>query len=202
MSQSVGLSPEQKAKNATSRKFYQLIIRWHFICALIFTPLIIVVTVSGIIYLFEHEYENIVYQDLKFVEPGNQRLSAEQLLSNVNSEMTALKLSNMKTFEDPSRSVEMIMRPIMRKTKPAMSMEWAGGGPNKVPMDMNMNRERISVFINPYTGSILGSVNSSDRLMSFMKDLHGNLLTGKVGTKFVELSSCWAMVLTVTGLIM
>ena len=202
MSQGVALNSEQKAKNAASRKFYQLIIRWHFICALIFTPLILVVTASGIIYLFEHEYENIVYQDLFFVEPDSQRLPVEQLLSRVNSEMTDLKLSNVKTNDDPTRSVEMIMRPMMRKTKPAMSMEWAGGGPNKVPMDMNMNRERVSVFVNPYTGSILGSVNSSDRLMSFMKDLHGNLLTGKIGTKFVELASCWVMVLMVTGLIM
>ena len=65
----------QIQKRAASRKFYQLIIRWHFFCGLLFIPLILVVSISGCIYLFEDEYEDFMYQDLLFVTPGTEVLA-------------------------------------------------------------------------------------------------------------------------------
>ncbi len=187
-------------KRAASRKLYQLIIRWHFFCGIIFIPLIIVISISGCIYLFEDEYENFVYDDLFFVQPGDSRLPASQLLNQVKTAFPELAASGMTLYSDPDRSVEIVLKESHQRTPEKTSMEWAGNGPEKVPVVMN--RERTSVFVNPYTGEILGALKSSDRLMRFMKDLHGNLLTGKFGTKFVELTSCWVMVLMTTGLIM
>jgi len=188
------------AKRASSRKLYQLIIRWHFFCGLFFIPLILVISISGCIYLFEDEYEEFMYQDLLFVNPGEAALPASILMAKAKPAVSGgLRASQFKSFAEKDRSVEIIF-----KAKPMehakTSMEWAGDGPEKVPMVMN--EERTSVFLNPYTGAILGSIKSSDRLMGFMKDLHGNLLTGKVGTKLVELTSCWVGMLMTTGLIM
>ncbi|NOR71328.1 MAG: hypothetical protein GQ532_16785 [Methylomarinum sp.] len=188
------------SKRAASRKLYQLIIRWHFFCGLFFIPLILVISISGCIYLFEDEYEEYMYQDLLFVNPAETVLPASILMAKAKSAVSGgLRASQFKSFEEKDRSIEIIF-----KAKPMKhaktSMEWAGDGPEKVPMVMN--EERTSVFLNPYTGAILGSIKSSDRLMGFMKDLHGNLLTGKVGTKLVELTSCWVGMLMTTGLIM
>lgn len=189
-------------QRAASRKFYQLIIRWHFYCGLLFIPLILLISISGCIYLFEDEYEDYMYQDLLFVTPGNTHLPASLLLEKARLTLPSLNARSFKSFAKPDRSTEIIFRE--KKTHhempEKMSMEWAGDGPEKVRMVMN--KEKTSVFINPYTGDILGTIKSSDRLMAFMKDLHGNLLTGKIGTKFVELASCWVMMLMTTGLIM
>jgi uncharacterized iron-regulated membrane protein len=189
-------------KRAASRKFYQLIIRWHFFCGLLFIPLIIVISISGCIYLFEDEYEDFMYQDLLFVNPGEKKLPASALLSKAKLVVPEMRAASFKSYPQAERSTEIIFRAkAMNHDKPMKtSMEWAGDGPEKVRMVMN--RERTSVFINPYSGEVLGSMKSSERLMAFMKDLHGNLLTGKVGTKLVELTSCWVMMLMTTGLIM
>ncbi|MCH9696741.1 MAG: PepSY domain-containing protein [Gammaproteobacteria bacterium] len=193
-------TPAEINKRALSRKFYQLIIRWHFFCGLLFIPLIIVISISGCIYLFEDEYEEFAYQDMLFVNPGATKLSASALISLAAQSVPGMKVSHFKMSDDPARSSEVIFK-AKHQHKPAkVSMEWAGDGPEKVPMVMN--RARISVYINPYTGAILGSIKSTDRFMNIMKDLHGNLLGGKFGTKFVELTSCWVMMLMVTGLIM
>ncbi|MFK5948992.1 MAG: PepSY domain-containing protein [Methylococcales bacterium] len=186
-------------KRAASRKLYQLIIRWHFYCGLLFIPLIIVISISGCIYLFEDEYEDFMYQDLLFVNPGDSVLPASELLTKAKVALPGWKASTFKSYPDAKRSTEIIFSEPMQHKPIKTSMEWAGDGPEKVKMVMN--RERASVFINPYTGDILGSMKNSDRLMAFMKDLHGNLLTGNFGTKFVELASCWVMMLMTTGLI-
>ena len=190
------------AKRAASRKLYQLIIRWHFFCGLLFIPLIIVISISGCIYLFEDEYEDFMYQDLLFVTPGEKTLPASILLAKAKLALPDMRAASFKSFPEKEKSTEIIFREKMKHIhKPVeTSMEWAGDGPEKVRMVMN--RERTSVFIDPYTGAILGTMKNSERLMGFMKDLHGNLLTGKVGTKFVELTSCWVMMLMTTGLIM
>jgi uncharacterized iron-regulated membrane protein len=202
MTETVTTTNSQIIERAASRKFYQLIIRWHFYCGLLFIPLIIVISISGCVYLFEDEYEDFMYQDLLFVSPGKKALSASILLAKASQVVPELKASHFKSSGDKERSTEIIFKekPMHRHKPMQTSMEWAGDGPEKVPIVMN--RPRTSVFINPYTGEILGTMKSGDRFMRIMKDLHGNLLGGKFGTKFVELSSCWLMMLMTTGLIM
>jgi uncharacterized iron-regulated membrane protein len=201
MSESIAQNPTI-AKRAASRKFYQLIIRWHFFCGLLFIPLIIVISISGCIYLFEDEYEDFMYQDLLFVSPGEKALPASVLLAKARQALPDMRAASFKSYPEAEKSVEIIFREKAKHMHKPMqtSLEWAGDGPEKVRMVMN--QARTSVFINPYTGDILGKMKNSERLMGFMKDLHGNLLTGKVGTKLVELTSCWVMMLMTTGLIM
>lgn len=198
MSNNIAVNKEI-AKRAAHRKIYQLIMRWHFFCGLFFIPLILIISISGCIYLFEDEYEAFVYDDLLFVTTGEQALPASTLLKIAQQAKPKMRASNVKLFNQADRSAEVVFRTNMM-THSKVSMEWAGNGPEKVPKVMNM--QRTSVYINPYTGEILGSINSDDRLMGFIKDLHGNLLAGKFGSKFVELTACWVMMLITTGLIM
>ena len=201
------LTASQKEKKALSRKFYQLIIRWHFFCGLLFIPLTLVISLSGIVYLFEDEYEEYVFEDILFVQPGEERLPATALLSIAEAAYPGMRISGLKFFTDPARSTQLTIRSggnmphhgSVEKPK-VTSMEWAGDGAVKVPMVMN--RQRTTVYLNPYTGDVLGELKSGETLMSFMKDLHGNLLGGNFGSYFVELTSCWVMMLMATGLVM
>jgi len=203
----VALTASEKEKKALSRKFYQLIIRWHFFCGLLFIPLTIVISISGIVYLFEDEYEEYVFEDILFVEPSAQRLPASALIESAKKAYPNMRVSGFKFFTDPTRSAQVTLRnsPSMpHHGKPAkpeiVSMEWAGDGPVKVPVVIN--RQRTTAYLNPYTGEVLGKLGRGETLMSFMKDLHGNLLGGKFGSYLVELTSCWVIMLMATGLVM
>jgi len=200
----ISASNEEKQKKALSRKLYQLIIRWHFFCGLLFIPLTIIISISGIVYLFEDEYEEYVFDDLLFVKPGAEVLPASTLISIAKKELPNQRASGFKYFDQPTRSAQVVLRSGTNKPhhgKPEVtSMEWAGDGPEKVKMVMNQSRS--TVYINPYTGKVLGTNKNGDTLMSFMKDLHGNLLGGKFGSLFVELTSSWIMMLMATGILM
>lgn len=189
---------------ALSRKFYQLIIRWHFFCGLLFIPLTLIISISGCVYLFEDEYEEYFFKELLFVEPGTSRLPASDLLNKAKLNTPNMKASGFVYFDDPTRSTQVKLRSGSSMphhgAPPKTSMEWAGGGPEKVPVVMDI--KRTTIFMNPYTGDILGAHTNGDTLMSFMKDLHGNLLGGKFGSLLVELTSSWVMMLMATGLVM
>jgi len=206
----VALTDTARQKNALKRKFCQLIFRWHFLCGLLFIPLTIIISVSGIIYLFEDEYEEYIYDDLLFVEPSTNRMPASSLVAIAQKTYPNMRASGFKFFTDPTRSAQVTFRqgrsmphhgkPVDLPKPEVVSMEWAGDGAVKVPVVIN--RQRTTVYINPYTGELLGKLKSGETLMSFMKDLHGNLVGGKFGSYFVELTSCWVIMLMATGIVL
>lgn len=209
MSLAASASEEEKKKKALSRKFYQLIIRWHFFCGLLFIPLTIVISISGIVYLFEDEYEEYFFEDILFVKPAEERLPATTLVNIAKTAYPDMRASGFKFFTDPTRSAQVTLRrgkgaPHHGGGKPKkpkdIRMEWADDGPIKVPVVVNA--ERSTAYINPYTGELLGKLTRGETLMSFMKDLHGNLLGGKFGSYLVELTSCWVIMLMATGIVM
>jgi uncharacterized iron-regulated membrane protein len=59
--------------------------------------------------------------------------------------------------------------------------------------------EKLSVYVNPYTGAVVGSLREASRPMTIIHDLHGTLLAGLPGQLVIELVASWAFVLIVTG---
>ncbi len=55
------------------------------------------------------------------------------------------------------------------------------------------------VFVSPQ-GAVLGSFDTSTRIVEIARSIHGQLLLGKRGSWLVELAACWAIVMVVTGL--
>ena len=45
---------------------------------------------------------------------------------------------------------------------------------------------KISVFVNPYTGQVVGTLRENNRLMRTLHELHGNLLVGHPGEIIVS----------------
>ncbi|MHC5672373.1 PepSY-associated TM helix domain-containing protein [Nostoc sp.] len=59
-----------------------------------------------------------------------------------------------------------------------------------------------SVFINPYTGTIIGKQRWNKQLTSLVVDLHCNLLAGNTGKTIVGIGCFLVLVLNVTGIIL
>ncbi|WP_273381772.1 PepSY-associated TM helix domain-containing protein [Symbiobacterium thermophilum] len=58
----------------------------------------------------------------------------------------------------------------------------------------------MTVFVNPYNGKILGDLKDDEEFMNKVRRLHGELMIGTTGDRLVEMASCWAMILLITGL--
>jgi uncharacterized iron-regulated membrane protein len=53
--------------------FYNLAWRWHFYAGLFVAPFMILLAITGIIYLFKPQLDPLMYRDLMVVEAGHHR---------------------------------------------------------------------------------------------------------------------------------
>jgi len=146
--------------------------KWHFIAGVVLMPFILLLTLTGSIYLFKSMYETYTNESMMKVVIQDQKLSYEK----------QFELVSAYTGKNPSKFV------LSHKEDEASTFEvgkWS---------------KKRTIYINPYTGEVQGDIKTSDTLMHKIKKLHGELLLGKVGTKIVELTASWTVVLILTGL--
>ncbi|MBU9674456.1 PepSY domain-containing protein [Planococcus sp. CP5-4] len=162
-----------KTKQAKGGQFYKSVWRWHLYAGVVFAPLLVLLAITGSVYLFKAEIENVLYADYYEVQAQEERVAISEQLSEVNRLYPEGIVTAYRPGENESRSSEV-----------------------KVEADgMSM-----TVFIDPYTGLSLGELNNDDRIMDKIEEIHGELMAGTLGDRIVELAASWAVVLIVTGL--
>ncbi|WP_299838231.1 PepSY domain-containing protein [uncultured Tenacibaculum sp.] len=156
-----------------NRKLNQWLWKWHFIAGIISLPFVIVLSITGGIYLFKSDVENEVIQGIQKLIPEekSERLSYDKQweIAQKNSK----RKLNSVVLDETDLSTEFI------------SGRFGG---------------KQSVYINPYSGEVSGTFKAKDTWMYSVRKLHGELLGGKVGTKVVELIASWMVVLILSGL--
>lgn len=150
--------------------------RWHFYAGLFVMPLLIVLAVTGTLYCFQPQIEPLLYRDRMVVAAeAAPRLSRETLLAKA---IAGAPLGAVPTTAqigtDPRRSAEFVFR---------------------LP-----SGESESVYVNPYSGALLGTLSVEHRLMKQVRNLHRALLLGKTGELLMELAGCWTLVMIGTGI--
>lgn len=160
-------------KKQTKTSLYQTIWRWHFYAGLIFAPFLLILSVTGSIYLFKPEIEQMLYKEYYEVTPQGEKIPASIQIDEVLKTYPDAVVTKYRPGEDAARSSE---------------------------ITITLNQESYTVFIDPYTGQSLGLLNNEDRIMDKIEEFHGELMAGTVGDRIVELVACWAIVLIVTGL--
>lgn len=163
----------KKKRNQTKASFYKTVWRWHFYAGLIFAPFLIILAVTGSVYLFKPQIEKVLYQDYYEVQNQGERISASKQLHIVKSHYFGAKVISFRPGEQQMRSSE---------------------------VNITYQNESLTIFLDPYTGKIIGELNSDDRIMDLIEKIHGELMAGTTGDRIVELAACWTVVLLVTGL--
>ncbi len=153
--------------------FYRLVWKWHFLASLYVLPFMLILSISGGIYLFKPQIEEWIYRDRLNVEITGPMQTLETQEAAVRTALPDLKIRSIKTEETPGRSTVFQVRDKQRHTS--------------------------YVWVNPYTAEIIAVQSRDSMLMRMVKKFHGELLMGRFGTKFVELASEWAIVLMITG---
>lgn len=174
----VAKSPRSSSQPAPEGSLYRVIWRWHFYAGLLVTPVLLVVTITGALYIFRSEIEDYAHARLRFVEPGPTRLGAQAQVDAALAAYPGLAASAIELSADPRRSS------IIRLGE--------GRGP-------------LAVYVDPYRGRVLGAIDSDEPagLESFFRailKLHRELFLGWPGRLVVELTTGWTILLLATGL--
>lgn len=154
--------------------------RWHFYASFLVVPVLALLAVTGLIYLFRFQLEPALHPDLMHVDPrpgvgaatyDDQREVVEQSLDTDG--LTGAYIASMtepRDAESPTRFTVTL--------------------PDESSRDY---------FVDPYRLEVLGSLNPDTTLSGTAVRLHGELMTGKIGDAVVELAACWAIVMALTG---
>ncbi|MEM9971939.1 MAG: PepSY domain-containing protein, partial [Pseudomonadota bacterium] len=164
---------EARRQRTTGGAFYRLVWKWHFLASLYVLPFMAMLAVTGGIYLYKPQIEEWIYADRLNVTVGDARVSYEQQLAAVEAEAGLTRVRGVKTEDVPGR---------------ATLIEFN-----------DADKVRSYAWVDPYTAEVLAVTPREDMAMQVVRKLHGELLLGDFGTKFVELAAHWAIVMFITG---
>ncbi|WP_144141289.1 PepSY-associated TM helix domain-containing protein [Paraburkholderia sp. BCC1884] len=154
---------------------YRTLWRWHFYAGLFVMPFLVVLAITGTLYCFQPQIEPLLYPQLLVVKPvAMPRLTEDALLVKARAAMPPTSTAVTATIASaPDRSSEFVFR-------------LADG-------------DKQSVYVNPYSGEVLGTLSVEHRFMQVDRMLHRKLLLGKPGELLMELAACWTLVMIATG---
>ncbi|WP_010213516.1 PepSY-associated TM helix domain-containing protein, partial [Pseudomonas sp. R81] len=153
--------------------FYNLAWRWHFYAGLFVAPFMVLLALTGIIYLFKPQLDPLMYGDLLKVQTAEHALSADEQLQRAKAAYPKAAISKYLPPADSTSSAQFVMH--------------------------NQGRE-VTVFVDPYRGNVLGEQDAKYNLQAIARALHGELMIGTVGDRLVELAAGWGVMLVVSGL--
>ena len=162
---------------------YRAVWRWHFWAGLLAVPLAMFLALTGALYLWKPQFEEWRYRDLLRVPEAGPVLPAEAQFAAAAAAHPDASAVLFNPSLEPGRTSELVLR-LGRRGEGQATM---GGG------------DRLSVYVNPYTGAVTGEVLERNRFMKVLHDLHGELLAGRPGQFVVELGASWMFVLLLTG---
>lgn len=154
-------------------RLYRTIWRWHFYAGLIVAPFLLILSVTGAIYLFKDELNDALMPDLQIVAPVAKALPPSRMIAAAVASVPGI----------PTR----------------IDLPDATDRPAKVWIDAAGGEAR-QVMVNPGGGRVLGSYVYTHTLVGFADVMHGSLTFGPWGDAVVELAACWALMLIASGL--
>ena len=159
----------------------RLIFNLHLIIGLFSAIVLLVLSLSGTVVAFEPELNRIMHPELTNVTVTGPRLSWDVVKQRVEEQTPDWKVNRFYFPDSPVSSTYLRLR----STK---------------------TRNIRQIYVNQYTGRILGSTEDGPNLLIRIHDLHVNFLTGNITGhpgNIVVLVGTWSLlVLAITGLIM
>ena len=155
-----------------SPAFYRTIWRWHFYAGLFVMPFILLLSITGAIYLFKPQID-------RWQERGYRDLPVTRIVTpdvQVQAALAAHPGASFSSYRVPPEAREAAMVHI--------------GLPGGTMRD---------VYVAP-DGRVLDSRDPDSAISAFVRNLHGSLLIGLPGDMLVELAGSWAIVMIVTGM--
>lgn len=152
---------------------YRTVWRWHFYAGLFSIPFVLILSITGAIYLFKPQIEKTIdrpYENLPLTQ------SPRLISGQVTAVLSAIPDAKFDSYELPPN-----------KSDAGRVMVQSGN-------------ESIRCYVHPFTHQIMHQVKPDDQMISIVKRIHGELLIGQPGSYLVELAACWTIVMILTGI--
>jgi uncharacterized iron-regulated membrane protein len=154
-------------------RLYRTIWRWHFYAGLFVVPMVLVLALTGSIYLFKPQLDRWEERDFR----GLSTAGAVSPNAQLDTVLAAVPGASFYAYRLPERPGDAAM----------------------IHLGLPDGRGMLDVFVSPQ-GRVLGSIAPEARISETIKRLHGSLMIGRLGDWLVELAASWAIVMIVTGL--
>jgi uncharacterized iron-regulated membrane protein len=166
--------PDTDSARPAAGPLYAAVWRWHFYAGLFVLPFVLILSVSGSIYLFKPQIDR--WEERAFRNLGTQAaVSPDRQMEAAKAAYPAASFHHYRLPRAPGDSA-------------MVQLVLAGGGQREV-------------FVSPQ-GRVLGAFDPEARLSATVSRIHGSLLLGKWGDWLVELAASWTIVMIATGLYM
>ena len=152
---------------------YRAVWRWHFYAGMICIPFVIILSLSGAIYLFKPQIEAWNDRPYDHLQIQGQPASAAAQIHAALDEIPGSTLNAYELPQAPDAAARVIV---------------------------NDQGRAMRVYVHPESLKVLHSFPESDRFMRWLFRLHGELLMGNRGSMIVELAASWTIIMILTGL--
>ncbi|WP_232679231.1 PepSY domain-containing protein [Nocardioides sp. R-C-SC26] len=149
--------------------------RWHFYGSIIVIPVLLVLTISGMTYMFRAQIDDWTHPGVLTVSApaGGERLSLAEQEEAVRAAF-------------PDRSILSVTDNLEERATVFVT---------------DLHGESRNVYIDPFRAEVTGDLAPDQLVSDWAERIHGTLLIGDTGDRIVELGASWAIVLTITGFI-
>jgi len=149
----------------------KIIKKIHLYVGLITGLIVFITSLSGSLYSFEEEFRDRMYKDFQQVQIQDSRLSLEQLIDSAKAGNKKLEIRNIFIKNNSSASVEV------------------------------MYKNKASLYIDPYTGKKLGSIDKGNDFFGKCLKLHRSLFLGEVGKTIVGINCLLFLIMLISGIV-
>ncbi|HYQ62578.1 PepSY domain-containing protein [Actinophytocola sp.] len=157
--------------------------RVHFVAGLVVAPFLLVLCLTGLVYVFSPQiHDDLYHSQLYAADPGGAR---RPVAEQVRAALTA----------HPEGRLESVITPagVDRTARVDLSVPGLGAGQSR------------SVFVDPYTNYLCGELTTTRHLLpanSWLRELHSDLHLGEPGRLYAELAASWLPAIVVAGLVL
>ncbi len=152
---------------------YRTIWRWHFYAGLLVLPLVLLLSLTGSIYLFKPQLDR--WEERAFT--GLPTAGAVSPSKQMAAALAAFPGSQFHSYRLPERP----------------------GDAAAIHLALGDSATMADVFVSPQ-GRVLGRIDPEKRISAIVANIHGELMAGKWGAYVVELAGSWAIVMILSGL--
>jgi uncharacterized iron-regulated membrane protein len=174
------------SSTALNRLFWRI----HFWAGLISSPIILFASITGFVYVFTPQIEAWRHAEVDTVAVGTARLPLDAQVAAAQAAAPDAALRYVVPAYGATDSTQVWLR-APHEHHSASKGEHDHGLPTG-----------SIVYVNPYTGQVLGQLQEMERFKTWAKKLHSTALQGKSWRWLIELGACWMLVLFATGLTM
>ncbi|MEZ8055115.1 MULTISPECIES: PepSY-associated TM helix domain-containing protein [Vibrio] len=165
---------KSKDRNKT---LYFLTWRWHFYAGLFVIPFMLMLSITGLVMLFDDELETALYPEALVMQSG---VSSSGIIP-IKDQLAAVK----------SRYPEGIATQFITARSTDL--------PNRFSVNLVDGRS-VFATVNPNTGQVISEIPRSDSWYQLANDIHGTLLLGDWGDYLIEVATSLSILLLVSGI--